>query len=75
MMSNKDTDKTEREALSLSYLCQKFHHYIYDIDIEIVTDRKALLSLFSVNSSPPPSIRKWLLKLKGYHFKLSCGAS
>ena len=41
------------------------------MDTEIVTDRKPLLSLFSVNSSPPPHIQKWLLKLQGYHFKLS----
>ena len=63
--------QTECDALSVLYSCQKFHHYIYDIDIEIVTDHKPLLSLFSVNSSPPPHIQKWLLKLQGYHFKLS----
>ena len=63
--------QTEREALSVLYSCQKFHHYIYDMNIEIVTDHKPLLSLFSVNSSPPPRIQKWLLKLQGYHFKLS----
>ena len=62
--------QTEREALSVLYSCQKFHHYIYDMNIEIVTDHKPLLSLFSVNSSPPPRIQKWLLKLQGYHFKL-----
>ena len=63
--------QTEHEALSVFYSCQKFHHYIYDMNIEIVTDHKPLLSLISVNSSPPPRIQKWLLKLQGYHFKLS----
>ena len=41
------------------------------MDIEIVIDHKSLLSLFSVNSSPPPRIQKSLLKLQRYHFKLS----
>ena len=63
--------QTEREALSVLYSCQKFHHYIYNMDIEIVTDHKPLLSLFSTNSSPPSRIQKWLLKLQGYYFKLS----
>ena len=27
--------------------------------------------MFSVNQSPPPCIQKSLLKLQGYHFKLS----
>ena len=51
-----------------------FQHYIYviyDMDIEIITDHKLLLLLFSVYSSPPPRIQKWLLKLPGYHFKRS----
>ena len=59
---------TQGEALSVLYSCQKFHHYIYDMDIEIETDHRPLLSLFSVNSSPPPRpprIQKWLLKLQG----------
>ena len=56
---------TQGEAFSVLYSCQKFHHYIYDMDIEIVTDHRPLLSLFSVNSSPPPRIQKWLLKLQG----------
>ena len=60
--------QTEHEALSLLYSCQKFHHYIYDMDIETMTDHKPLLSLFSVDLSPPHHIQKWLLKLQGYHF-------
>ena len=63
--------QTEHEAFSVLYSCQKFHHYIYDMDIEIVTDHKPLLSLFSGNSSPPPHVQKCSLKLQGYHFKLS----
>ena len=53
--------QTECEALSVFYLCQKFRQYIYDMDIEIVTDHKPLLSLFSVNASPPPRIQKWFV--------------
>ena len=37
--------QTEREALSVLYSCQKFHLYIYDMDIEIVTDHNAAFTV------------------------------
>ena len=48
--------QTEREALALLVSCQKYHHYLYGMHFDIVTDHKPLLGIYCPKANPPPRI-------------------
>jgi len=50
--------QTEREALACVWSLQHFHYYIFDREVEIITDHKPLVSMLSHNSTPPPRIQR-----------------
>ena len=62
--------QVEREALAVLFGCEHFHFFLYDKPFTINTDHKPLLKILSNNSSPPPRIQKWMLRLQAYVFKL-----
>lgn len=62
----------EREALAVSWACQKFHLYLYGIKFEICTDHKPLVIVLSPKSKPPLArTQRWLLYLQQYQYELT----
>lgn len=62
--------QTEREALSLVWACEKFHHYLYGKFFTLVTDHKPLIVIFGDRLKPSPRIERWKLRLMSYDFKI-----
>ena len=62
--------QTEREALAVVWGCERFHLYLYGIDFELITDHKALQSIFSPTSRPPARIKRWVLRLQPYSYRI-----
>jgi hypothetical protein len=61
--------QTEREALAVRWGVEHFHLYLYGIKFTVVTDHKALVSIFSnVVAKPSPRIERWCLRLQQYTF-------
>lgn len=63
---------TEKEALAVTYGCERFQQYLCGLKFEIITDHQALTFL-TKKVSPPQGIRlqRWLLRLQQFDFKLS----
>ena len=62
--------QTEREALAVVWGCERFHVYLYGIDFDLLTDHKALQSIFSPCSRPPARVERWVLRLQPYRYKV-----
>lgn len=62
--------QTEREALSLVWACEKFHHYLYGKCFTLITDHKPLIVIFGDRLKPSPRIERWKLRLMSYDFKI-----
>ncbi|XP_055858008.1 uncharacterized protein K02A2.6-like [Episyrphus balteatus] len=69
-----DTEKrycqTEKEALALVWSVERFHFYLFGRVFELVTDHKALETIFSPTSKPCARIERWVLRLQSYNFKV-----
>ena len=50
--------QTERQSLAVSWASQKFHYYIY----------QPFVKLLSIRGSPTPTTQRWLLKLLPYSY-------
>lgn len=62
----------EREALAVSWACEKFHLYPYGIKFEICTDHKPLVIVLSPKSKPPSArTQRWLLYLQQHQYELT----
>ena len=62
----------EREALAVSWACEKFHLYPYGIKFEICTDHKPLVIVLSPKSKPVSArTQRWLLYLQQYQYELT----
>ena len=62
--------QTEKEALAIVWVCEKFHGFLYGKDFVMVTDHKPLETLYSPKSKLPARIERWALILQPYRFKV-----
>lgn len=62
---------TEKEALSLVWSVEKFYHYLYGREFELLTDCKALVYLFTPRSRPCARIERWVLRLQGFEYMIT----
>lgn len=62
--------QTEKEALALTWAVERFHYFIYGKEFELITDHKALETIFSPKNTPCARIQRWALRLQCYTFKV-----
>lgn len=62
--------QTEKEALALVFAMERFHFYVFGREVELVTDHKALETIFNPKSKPCARIERWVLRLQSYQFKV-----
>ena len=62
--------QTEKEALALVWVCERFHLYVYGREFELEMDYKPLECIYSRTSKPSARIERWVLRLQGYQFKV-----
>ncbi|KAL9962467.1 hypothetical protein ACROYT_G031572 [Oculina patagonica] len=68
--------KTEKEALTLVWACERFNLYLYGLQtFDLVTDHEALKVIYSRGSKPSARIERWVLRLQPYNYKVCCVAS
>lgn len=60
--------QTENEALALVWGVERFHYFLFGRQFELVTDYKALETLFAPKSKPCARIERWVLRLMSYKF-------
>ena len=61
----------EKEALAIAYACDRFHQYVFGQTIEIETDHKPLVAIFSKSLYDCPlRIQRLRLRLQKYDLKL-----
>ncbi|XP_042209793.1 uncharacterized protein LOC121857718 [Homarus americanus] len=58
----------ERKALAIVWACEKFHLYLYGKEFTIMTDQKALTTIFSLKGKPSARILQWILRMQQYDF-------
>ena len=63
---------TEKEALAVTWACERFQQYLCGLHFEIITDHQALTFL-TRKSSHPQGIRlqRWMLRLQQFDFTIS----
>lgn len=71
-----DTEKRyaqiEKEALALTWTCEKFHEFIYGSHFKLETDHKPLISLLQAKhlDELSPRLQRMRLRLMHYDFKI-----
>lgn len=62
--------QTEKEALALVWGVERFHYFLFGRSFELITDHKALETLFGPKSKPCARIERWVMRLMSYKFKV-----
>ena len=62
--------QTEKEALAIVWAFERFHVYLYGIQVELLTDHKPLECIYSQKSKPCARIERWVLRLQPYQYKV-----
>ena len=62
--------QTEREALGLVWGCERFHVYLYGVDLTLLTDHKPLEVIYSTSSHNSARLERWVLRLQQYRFRV-----
>ena len=63
----------EKEALALVWACERFNLYLYGLQtFDLVTDHEALKVIYSRGSKPSARIKRWVLRLQPYNYKVCC---
>ena len=63
--------QTEREDLSCLWTVERLHTFVYGSAFDLVTDHKALESIFgSPKARMPARIERWDLRLSPYRFRV-----
>ena len=62
--------QTEREALGLVWGCERFHVYLYGMDLTLLTDRKPLEVIYSTSSHNSARKERWVLRLQLHRFRV-----
>lgn len=60
--------QTEKEGLACALVLEKFNLYLYGITFELLTDHKALDSIYTKRSKPRARQERWVLRLHLYNF-------
>ena len=64
-----DTEKHSIEGLALVWGIDHFRLFLLGKEFDVITDQKALESIFNIpRSKPPARIERWVLRLQPYHF-------
>ncbi|CAB4008236.1 Hypothetical predicted protein, partial [Paramuricea clavata] len=59
----------EREALAITWGCEKYHLYLYGEPFSVITDHKLLVTMFNDPAHQSPQrIKRWTLNLQPYEF-------
>jgi len=61
----------EKEMLAVTYGLEKFHHYTYAREVEVITDHKPLVAICSKPLSKAPlRLQNMLLRARNYKFQI-----
>ena len=62
----------EKELLAITFACERFHQHIYGQELEVETDHKPLIPLFTKSLSDCPlRIQRLMIRLQRYDLKVS----
>ena len=63
--------QTDIEGLALVWGIEHFRFFLLGKEFDVITDHKALESIFNnPRSKPPECIERWILQLQPYHFRV-----
>ena len=61
----------EKELLAISFACERFHNYIYGLDVLVETDHRPLISIFKKSLYDTPArLQRLRIRLQKYNLKL-----
>ena len=63
--------QTEKESLALVWACERFNLYLNGSpEFDLVTDHQALKTIFGPRSKPSARIKRWVLRLQPYNYRV-----